>query len=509
MQVASQAPISLSAGHTSKLAQGAFITLLGKVVATPLRFLALIILARVLGPDTFGLYSIGWTILGIVEAIVPLGLDKGVMRFSTPHLAQPRSGLRGVLLQSIGLAAFSGLLCGAVFVVGAPWLAVQAYGKPALVTVIQLFALAFPAAAVGVVAVAATRISQRMEFSVYVTDLCLPVLNLALFLAALALGWGLVGVVAAGVLAFTAAAGLALYYVVRLFPEVRAAGAPWVWQVRPLLAFSVPASLSGIAVFLIYRVDRLLLGYFRPESEAGVYQAVILFSVFFEFIVAAFASILMPMIVDLERQPGPSQLEGLYRLSTKWGLYLAAPVVMVLCCAPREIMNLVFGAPYEGGAVALVVLALGQLLNVAGLAVGPLQVMTGHQNRWLAITAVILGLDALLCLWLVPACGLLGAAVSTTLALSAVFAAGTLDVKRGLGLWPYDRRYRKGLIAAVLTGLCLAGLSRWSLAPGLKVALAGVTAVGVFVGTLAVLKFDAEDLEFFRLIGARLPWLRR
>jgi O-antigen/teichoic acid export membrane protein len=509
LQADSKEQVPLSLAHTGKLAQGALVTLMGKVVASPLRFLVPILLARWLGPGTFGLYSIGWTILGIVEAIAPLGLDQGVVRFSAPQMHPDRAGLRSVLFQSIGVAGLSGIVCGGVFFVGAPWLATQVYGKPGLALVIQLFALAFPAAAVGVVCVAATRISQRMEFAVYVTDLCLPMLNLALVLAMVGLGWGLVGAVTAGVLAFNAAACLAMYFVGRLFPEVRTPDLPWTWMVKKLLAFSLPTSLSGIVVFLIYRVDRLLMGYFRSEGEVGIYQAVVLFSVLFEFVLAAFVSILTPMIVELERHPGQSQLEALYRLCTKWALYLAAPIVLVICFAPREIMRVVFGAPYVGGWLPLVILALGQWLNVAAVAIGPLHVMTGHQNRWLMITAGMLGLDLILCVCLVPVWGATGAAVSTAVSLGGMYVVGTIDVKRVLAIWPYDRRYRKGLLALAVAGLCSAVISSWTLAPLIKVlAVAGV-AVAAFGGTLGLLRLDPEDLEFVRLIGARLSWLRR
>ena len=508
MQPDSAEQVSLSPTHVRKLAKGTLVSLVGKVIATPLRFFVPILLARWLGPDAFGLYAIGWTILGIVEAIAPLGLDQGVVRFSAPQVRQDRAELTSILFQSIGMAGLSGLLCSGVLFVAAPWLATHVYNKPALALVIQLFVLAFPAVAVGVVAVAATRISQRMEFSVIVTDLCLPMLNLALVVTMVKVGWGLVGAVAAGVLAYNAAACLAVYFVRRLYWKVGAPGRPGALMVKELLAFSVPASLSGIVVFLIYRIDRLLLGYFRPEGEVGIYQAVGQFSTLFEFILAAFVSILVPMIVDLVQHQGKPQLEALYRLSTKWGLYLATPIVLVICFAPREIMTVVFGAPYAGGWLPLVILALGQLMNVAAVAVGALHVMTGHQNRWLAVTAGILLLDLVLCVWLVPRWGPLGAAVSTAASLACMFMAGTIGVKQVLGIWPYDRRLRKGLAAVTVASLAAAAISSLALPPVFKVLAVGVAVVTAFGATLTLLKFEAEDLEFVRLLVARLPWLR-
>ena len=74
-----------------------------------------------------------------------------------------------------------------------------------------------------------------------------------------------------------------------------------------------------------------------------------------------------------------------------------------------------------------------------------------------------------------------------------------------LGIWPYDRRYRKGLLATALAAgaLFLLGIVDIG-SPTITLLLTLVISSGVFGTTLLLLGLDAEDREFIRLIQARL-----
>jgi O-antigen/teichoic acid export membrane protein len=130
--------------------------------------------------------------------------------------------------------------------------------------------------------------------------------------------------------------------------------------------------------------------------------------------------------------------------------------------------------------------------------------MTGHERQWLVLTAVVAAVDLALLAWLVPLWGVLGAAIATTCALGILYVLGTLLVWRFLGVWPYDRRYLKGLLAALVTSGAL-GLLRWQLPwpPFPLLVSAGVVAVLIFAGTLLALKLDPEDKEFIQIVRAR------
>ena len=97
--------------------------------------------------------------------------------------------------------------------------------------------------------------------------------------------------------------------------------------------------------FLIW-VEPLIVGHFRTPAETGVYQAVSQTSTVFAIILSAFAAIFLPLIADLYHKKEFARLEELFRISTKWGLYISLPVFVMLCVFPREILIYVFDGRY-------------------------------------------------------------------------------------------------------------------------------------------------------------------
>jgi O-antigen/teichoic acid export membrane protein len=488
-----------------KLATGAMVTLIGKTTGGFLLLVTQIVMARYLGPQSFGLYGIGWTILGIIEFIAPLGLEKSVIRFSGYLWNGDYASYKSVLLQSLGGAIISGSLLSLGLVVAAPWLADQVFEKPGLQVVFQRFALAFPLMAGLNVAIAATRVSLRMKYAILADDVVQPAVNLLLIGLLLAAGRGVHDIVVATVCSFGIALILAVYFLRRLFPEVFSAHVRSRWMVRELLMFSMTAWLAELLFFLIGRIDRLLIGYFRPGEEVGIYQAVSQATILFGLIGTAFAMILSPLIVDLSHRRETKRLGTVYRVATKWSLYLSLPVCLTICWVPRQIIGLLFGPAYEAGWLPMVVLTIGQCMIVAAGPLGLLLTMTGHQKRWLTISGAALCVSLVLSGLLIPRWGMTGAAIATAASLGGLLLWGLLEAWRTLAIWPYDRRYVKGVLA---TGMTLLALRFNPVVPSgspvLSIVIAVSISTGVFVGSLLLLGLDSEDRELVRELWARV-----
>src|SRR5512138_585367 len=78
--------------NLQELAGGAGTAIVGRLGGRLLAVVGDILAARVLGPAIFGLYSIGWTVFRLVELVAPVGLDIGVIRYASRHLAAEQAG---------------------------------------------------------------------------------------------------------------------------------------------------------------------------------------------------------------------------------------------------------------------------------------------------------------------------------------------------------------------------------------------------------------------------------
>jgi O-antigen/teichoic acid export membrane protein len=503
------APADSSASDLSTLAGGAGLSLAGKIGGRSLSFIGDIVAARILGPDSFGLYAIGWTILRMLSLISPLGLDKGVIFFSTPFWRKNPAALKSAIVRAVGLALLSGLVFGVALYFGAPWLAWEVFGKPALTYILRWYAIAFPLVSLLTVGAAATRVTQRMQYSVVTEDIAQPAVGLLLVILFFLAGLRLVGVLASDVLSFAIPSIILLFILARLFPGPSRAASGTAGTAGAFLTFSLPASLAGVFTPFLIWVDRLIVGHFCNPAETGIYQVVSQTSTVFAVILAAFAAIFMPMIADLYARKELERLEELFRISTKWGLYISFPIFVMLCVFPREILTYVFDSRYASGWLPLTILSAGQLVNAGTGAIGPLLVMTGFQKRWSILTGAALVINICLNWYFVPLYGLTGAAVSTAISLSGLFILGVFQVKAVLKIWPYDRRYFKGLTAAGMTTLVVLS-SRFFLSirslPG--VFLATVITGLIFLTIVLILGLDKEDKDFARVTIARWNRMR-
>lgn len=496
-------PLAQDADVT-KLARGAGVALMGKVLGRGFRLCGDILMARLLGPVNFGLYAIGWTISRIVTLITPLGLNIGVIRYGARYWRKDAAHLKGVILQALAYSTVAASAIGALFYFLAPSIG-NLFQKPEAVAVIRWFAIGFPVMTALTVAASATRISHRMKFGTIAEDMSQPISDLILFVMFYLIGWRLAGAVGACVLSFAIALLVALYYVGHLFPTVIGRTVKAVYPGKELLTFSLPASLTGVFGVLMIWIDRLLVGYYRPASEVGIYQAASQLSVTFALILSGFATIFSPMAADLWHHGELGRLEELYRVSTKWGLYMSVPPFLVTCFAPRLVMGVLFGKAYVMGWPALLILTFGQVVNAGTGPVGYLLVMAGYQKRMFQIsgttfvTAVVLGLI------LIPRYGMTGAAIATCVALSGMFVSAVVVARRVLGMKPYDRRYLKGALATALAIIPLMLLHGVHLltAP-ITVLVNALLAGGVFAGVLMLAGVDPEDRKFVGLIVERL-----
>ena len=488
----------------NRLAVGASVSLVGVVLGRGLEFFKQVALARLLGLEAFGLYALGWNLLRSIGILLPLGLQNGVLHFGARYWRQDDGALRSILVRTITMSFLIGCGVTLALFVAAPWLMTDVFNEPEFITPFRIFTLMLPFMGALRVAANATRISQRMQYSVAAEEIAQSTLNILLFALLYLLGWELMGAVVSTVLSYIAALGLALYFVRRLFRGALRAPSRSAVTPRQMVAFSAPTSLADISGVIISRADRIFLGLYWPSAEVGVYQAAAQIAIIMAAILSAFNMILMPMIADQFHKKDMGQLEELYRVNTKWGIYCIAPLVLVIAFAAEDVMHVTFGAAYVAGATTLLILTIGQFINIATGATGTILIMTGHQTAWFRLSLVVLAANLVLNLTLVPRWGMIGAAIATATTVGGLFAVSLLIVKHSLDLWPYDRRYLKGVVAGLGTAVLLLGVRLLGLPPLSNLLLTATVATAGFFGLLILLGLDPEDRDFIALLMRRV-----
>lgn len=482
------------------LASGTAVSFVGKSIGRGLTMAGQVVLARWLGPELFGVYAIAWTLLRVLGLVTPLGLDLAVIRFGTIFVHEAPARFKGVVRNAWMWAMGAGLVCAGLLFVLAPAIA-RFYGEPVLVPVLRWFAPAFLFWAGMRIAVSGTMVTKQMGYAVLVEELIWPGLNLLFLIALVGLGYGVVGTAVAVVISLAVAFVVGTIFMLRMFPVLRVREFTAVANVHEMIAFSLPAILAFATGVYLYWVDRLMIGYWLPVEDVGIYQAVGQFSFIFATILASLNAVMMPIIAEHLEQSETKALERFFRVATKWGLYLSLPFFLAICLEPALLIEVVFGEAYVAGTAVMLILITTQLINVSTGAVNHLLILGGQQRLWFKLSLTALAVNIGLNLVLLPVWGMEGAAWATAVSITGLFGTGLWFTRRKLGLWPYDRRYLKGVVAAVGTWV---GLLIWQavspLAPIPYLLLTFLLSGGLFLGILWGLGFDEEEKALFSFL---------
>jgi O-antigen/teichoic acid export membrane protein len=480
------------------LAKGSGIALLGKLGGRGIQLITYIVLGRLLGPTNYGLFVLGLTILQIGQQIGLMGLDNGVIQFGVRAWQQGTSELSRVLRHVQILTLVGGVMVGGFIFLSAPWLALSIFNEPQLVVILRGFAVAVVLAVELRVTSSATRVSQRMQFSVLTEDILPVLVNLVLVVV---LVFGLKMSIQGAVISLGAGFGtgwvVSLLFIKKIFQTDLFSGSIS-WRLsRELLAFSIPTYFVTFLNLLLQGSTTLLIGYFLSPKDVGIYQVAVQISLLSAIILTGFNTIFAPMIPKLHQTGQLSQLNELFKVSTKWGLYISMPLFFAMVLMPQQVLELVYGSEYIDGARPLIILAIAQLINAGTGAVGYLLMMTRHQNRLLVLSILSLLVSFLLDLWFIPRWGITGAALASACGVSLFFLGALHQVRHLLRLWPYDIRYRKGLFAGILSMFVIVASEWvWPVPTVVTLVMQILMSVIVFCGVLLVQGIDDEDKKF-------------
>jgi O-antigen/teichoic acid export membrane protein len=481
------------------MARGGGLNLLGALCSQGALFLVMLLLARELGTAAVGRYAQCYALLALLGLLSLSGFRAGLTRFVAVHLADDDpASIRGTVRLGLAISGAGAVLIGAVLAAVAPAVAGLLH-DPRLTGGLRLVALALPAAVVCEAALAATRGWRTQRPFTLVGQLYEPGARLVLTAVALVAGLGVTGALWAVVVAAWTAAALALGALARLMRTV--APAPAAYRPRQLFGFSTVSWASSIASTGLIWIDTLLLGAFAND-DVGVYTVATRLVTVAIFVLAPVNAAFGPYIAYLYHQDRLPEVSRVYKAATGWVVRLSLPAFVALLVFPASLLPL-FGPGFAEGAAVTVVLAAGQLVNAATGPCGTLLNMSGRVslNMFDNLGALVLNIG--LNLWLIPAHGILGAAVAWSASLVAVNLARVAQVWWLVRAVPVTPGLVKGL-AAGAASLAAALAVRALLPDGPARLLAGLTTIAlVYVGAVLLLGLSKEDTMVLRALARR------
>ncbi|MCC6967749.1 MAG: oligosaccharide flippase family protein [Nitrospira sp.] len=377
----------------------------GKMAAACLGFIMSLVVARLMGPDEFGLFSLFVVILILGNDLLGDGLNPGVVRYYAMHSITNPIRASEVLTNALALRLLVGIPVVLLGVVLGGQAAERLFQNQVYVLPIMLGLVGSFGAALWSFNLAAWQ--SRQDFLTYsvmvglvnfLRVLSLPVL---LLMGHLTLGT----VMGLHVVFFYMCTVAGLWILRPHLAYVRLNGA----LLRELFHFSKWPALASTCFLLQVNLGVPILNYFYSSRDAGVYAAGVSLLQGIDFLTISLLTTLLPKVSQLS---GLEQCRAYVRRSFPLYLGLALCLVPVMFFAQPLVIGL-FGSAYEGTIPVFQILFVGVL---GTLVTQPLYLVLYTINRPHLYTYsgfVALGAWIFAGLWLIPAYGAVGAALTT------------------------------------------------------------------------------------------------
>jgi O-antigen/teichoic acid export membrane protein len=375
-----------------------------------------ILLARWVGVIEYGVYDFAISLSLLLSLIAGLGLSTAALRFIPEYLNQQDwKLLRGILKGGWQQTCIAGLITAAISTV-------------ILLILILTLKLKISASIfwgiwlMPLIALMKFQQHSIRAFRQIVLAYTPPLVCYPLFLAAIAFLWQLWQPLTGSILVGLSMLSVLMVLIIQsllfrrsLPPELL--HSPPRYDYRVWWQVALPLLLMDGSSILLSQTDTLMLGTLLDTKAVGIYSAASKTASWVPFILSAVNAIAAPMFASLHAQGDHQGLQRLVSTAARWMFYPALAIAIGLTIFAEPIL-LLFGPEFVAAKPSLIVLMMGQLVNVGSGSVGYLLMMTGYQVQ----SAVVMGVSALVNIFLnllgIHYLGVLGAALATAFSMA-------------------------------------------------------------------------------------------
>ena len=183
-----------------------------------------------------------------------------------------------------------------------------------------------------------------------------------------------------------------------------------------LLWIALPLFVVDLSIQLRNRIDVIMLGIWSSDADVGIYNVALRTTLVMGFLLVSMDAILSPKFAQLYAANDMKSLQRLVNQSVRLVALLACPLIVLFLVFPGSLLML-FGSEFTVGAMTMRIVAVGVFFQILSGPTAPLLVMTGNETvlRNIMMFSVIFSVIANFLL--IPTFGLRGAAVGTALTM--------------------------------------------------------------------------------------------
>ena len=494
--------------------RGSSLLLVGRLVSIAITLVTQILIVRHLSTTEFGAFALAYSIAGVAQVAVTLGLHRGATRFVSMYdeqRAYPR--LFGTILLNVAVIVGLGTCCVLAVQLASQAISGSGLVDPTAIGLLVILVFLVPIEALDdlllnlfAVFAAARAIFLRR----YVLAPGLRFLIAALLVAAngnatqLAIGYVLASVLGVALYGAVFVRLLADRGILREFRRVR----PEV-PAREVLRFSIPLLTTDAVWLLLNTFPLILLTIFGELQDVAAFQVVKPVAALNLLVSSSFIVLFLPVATRMVDRNNHDGLVDLYWRTAIWTAVMTFPIFAATFALARPLTETLFGERYAASGTYLAIMSIGYYVNAALGFNSITLTAAGRLRSVVTVNVTTAAIGVLAGFLLIPPLGALGAAISGCLTLVVQNGLLQLELRRTMGIPLF---YRPALeaygVIAVAAAILLVLESIIGL-PWVGIGLALTASLAVFLLTHRALRIDDMFPEIRVLLLGLLQAARR
>lgn len=370
-----------------------------------------VLLARILGPESFGIYAFSLSVIALLSLPAKAGLPALLVReIAKYHLNKEWGFTRGLLTFANGFV-LTYVVCAAIATTFISWHYVGVESTTLTTLFWSLWLL--PLTAFGAVRIGTLRGLRWVNSAQFPDQILKPLVILILLAITLPLGSEITATTAVqfnivgAILAFLLGAVLLRKALPPKVIDTRAK-----YKLRTWVASLLPLSVFGGLKLIDAELSILLLGVLGTPEEVGLFRVAATGATVVAFALTAVNMAIAPQVARLYNAGEKEKLQRVITLSTRAIAVASFPIAFILIFWGEYVIPILFGPQYVPAATALAVLSFAQLVNTSTGAGALVLNMTGNDRSTMTWAIVSLGFHFTTAVIMIPIFGLIGAAIS-------------------------------------------------------------------------------------------------
>jgi len=448
-------------------AKGGFHLFWGLVVSTVISAVGVIVIAWLLGPDEFGLYSVALTAPNLSSIFRDWGINTAMIEYSAQYNSENNvAKIRSVFVSGLFFEIVLGLLLSVLSFAISPFLAMS-FNRPAIAPLIQIASFFILTGALVSTASAAFTGLEKMHLN-SVMLIIQSIVKAGLIITLVLLGLGTLGAVTGFTIAVLVAglAGVLLMWTMyKSLPKPTNGKLEILATTKTMFKYGLPLSIGTIlAGFLTQFYSTILAIYVTDNAIIGNYNVALNFVVLITFFATPVTTMLFPAFSKLDPQKDKELLKNIFQYSVKYAALVVVPITAMVIALAQPAIGTLFQDKYAQAPLFLALLSVSYLYAAFGnLSAGNLINGQGYTTFNMKLTILTVAIGFPLSFVLISQFGVIGLIVTTlTVGLPSLFVSLRF-IKKHFGVsvdWVSSAKILfSSAIAAILTYILISQLA--------------------------------------------------